>query len=394
MTQLNFTINSDKFLEEVLQSDLNTATKGIITALLNQVMEAERDSYIQASAYERTGNRQDYRNGYYERDYTIKAGTITLRVPRTRSGEFSTDIFQKYQRMDQALVMSMVEMVINGVSTRKVTNIVEELIGDSVSKSYVSKAVEKIEPEIQNFCGRSLTHATFEYLFLDAMYIKVNENHHSVQKAVYIAQGVREDGFREIIGFMVADVESTKTWTEFLQNLKARGLTTPKMVISDGHQGIKAAVKTEFMGTKWQRCVVHFLRNIISKMPRKNSKQERDTLKRIFKATTKQHAIEYRDTFFELVKDNAKYDAAVKTLDEGFFDAIQYTSEPHIAQKYLRSTNSVERINREIRRRERVISFFPNVRSAERLIGAVLLDIHERLQAAPYKLYDKDNTNE
>lgn len=385
MTRLNFTIDSNKFLEEVLQSDLNTATKGIISALLNQVMETERDDFVQASSYERNDQRQDYRNGYYERDYVIKSGKITLKVPRTRSGEFSSDIFQKYERMDQSLVLSMVEMVINGVSTAKVSKIVEELVGESVSSSFVSKATERIEPEINAFCGRTLTYATFKYLFLDAMYIKVDENHHTVQKAVYIAQGVREDGYRDIVGFMIADVESTQTWTEFIQNLKARGLTTPKMVISDAHKGIKATVKAEFMGTKWQRCVVHFMRNIISKMPRKNSTEERAAIKRIFRATTKQHAIEYRDAFFELIKDNTKYSDAAKSLDDGFFDAIQYTSEPDIHQVHLRTTNSLERINREVRRRERVISKFPNINSAMRLIGAVLLDIHERQQEPRFK---------
>lgn len=387
MTQLNFTIDSDKFLEEVLQSDLNTATKGIITTLLNQVMETQRDEFIQVSAYERSGIRQDYRNGYYERDYVIKPGKITLKVPRTRTGEFSTSIFEKYERMDQSLVLSMVEMVINGVSTARVSKIVEELVGESVSSSFVSKAVDRIEPEIQEFCGRSLTHTQFNYVFLDAMYIKVVENHHTVQKAVYIALGVREDGFREIIGFKIADVESTETWTAFLQNLKARGLTTPKMVISDAHKGVKKAVETEFLGTKWQRCVVHFMRNIVTTMPRTNSKAERNALKRIFKASTKQHAIEYRDEFFKLVQDNPRYEKAIKILDEGFFDAIQYTSEPEALQIHIRTTNSLERINREIRRRERVISRFPNIRSAERLIGAVIMDIHEGLQSPRMRLF-------
>lgn len=386
MTHIHFTIDSDQFLEEVLHSDLTTATKGIITSLLNQVMETERDAYIQASAYERNDQRQDYRNGYYERDYIIKPGRITLKVPRTRSGDFATEVFDKYERMDQSLVLSMVEMVVNGVSTRNVNNIVKTLVGENVSKSFVSEATKKIEPEVSAFCGRSLTHDVFSYVFADAMYIKVRENHKVVSKAVYIAQGIRTDGFRELIGFMVADVESLETWVTFFQNLKARGLTTPKMIISDAHKGLKAAIRQEFLNTKWQRCTAHFLRNITSKMPRKNSVAEREALKRIFQAHTIQHAKEHRDAFYQLVEGNPKYTAAVKTLDEGFDDAIQYITEPETYHKSLKSTNSLERVNREIRRRERVIGIFPNMASAERLIGAVLMDMHELFQNSSRRL--------
>lgn len=386
MTQINFTIDANQFLEEVLQSDLNTATKGIITALLNQVMEVERDTFIQASAYERNDQRSDYRNGYYDREYVIKPGKIKLKVPRTRSGEFSPSIFEKYERMDQSLILSMVEMVVNGVSTRRVTTIIEELVGESVSHSFVSEATKRLEPDIKAFCGRSLTYSYFKYLFVDALYIKVDEGNRTVQKAVYLAQGIREDGFRDLVGFMIADIESKETWSEFFQNLKARGLETPHMIISDAHQGLKSAVEIEFMGAKWQRCVVHFLRNIISYMPRKNSQHERNLVKKIFQASTRQHAIEFRDAFMNAVKNNPKYDKAVKILDDGFFDAIQYTAEPVPFQVNLRTTNSMERINREIRRRQRVIGKFPNMDSAYRLIGAVLMDIHDNFQKSRRRL--------
>ncbi|MFV8772774.1 IS256 family transposase [Aerococcus urinaeequi] len=385
MTRINLTIDAEKFLQEIMDSDLNTVTKGLVTTIFNHVMEVERDHYIQAEAYERTDDRKDQRNGYYERDYIIKPGRIKLKVPRTRSGEFSTELFEKYERMDQSLILAMAEMVINGQSTRSVNKVVQELLGENVSKSFVSKALDRIEPEIEAFCNRSLTYANFIYLFLDAMYINVIENHHSVKKAVYIAQGVRADGYRDIVVFWITDVESAQTWTAFLQSLKARGLTTPRMVISDAHTGLRKAIETEFLGTKWQRCVVHFMRNIIEKMPKKNSEQAREFLKRIFKSPTKQHAIEARDAFYQLVNEQPKYNDAVKILDNGFYDAIQYTSEPDIFQIHLRTTNSLERVNREIRRRERSISLFPNIRSAERLIGAVLLDIHEVNQSPKRK---------
>ena len=180
MTQLNFNLDMDKLTEEILGSDLNATTKGLAVAVFNAYMEAERDEYVQAKNRERSPERQDMRNGYYERDYKLPVGRITLKVPRTRSGEFSTELFERYQRMDQSLVLTLVESVISGVSTRKVTNIVEKLCGDSVSKSFVSNVMARLDPEIEAFQNRALHAQDYEFLYVDAMYIKVRENHRIV----------------------------------------------------------------------------------------------------------------------------------------------------------------------------------------------------------------------
>ena len=177
MTQLNFNINMEELTEAVLNSDLDTTMKSLAVVIFNAFMEAERDEFIQASRYERADGRMDYRNGYYDRSYILSAGKIDLKVPRTRSGEFSTELFEKYKRMDQSFVLSMVECVINGVSTRKVSNIVEQLCGESISKSFVSKALERIDPEIEEFQNRSLVGSNYRYIYTDAMYIKVREDH-------------------------------------------------------------------------------------------------------------------------------------------------------------------------------------------------------------------------
>lgn len=387
MAQLNINLDMDKLTEEILSSSLSATTKGLAITVFNAYMETERDEYVQAKSRERSETRTDMRNGYYERDYTVSFGKLTLKVPRTRTGEFSTELFERYQRMDQAVVLALMESVINGVSTRKVTKIVEQLCGESVSKSFVSNVMKRLDPEIEKFRNRPLHMKHFDFLYVDAMYIKVRENQRVVSKAVYIAQGITKDQRREIIGFMVSGQESTESWTEFFRDLRTRGLTKPRLIISDAHAGLKAAIKHEFLDCPWQRCTVHFMRNIISVMPRKNSKEARSMLRRIFKAPTMAHAEQFKHEFEEYLQGNSKYEAAVKKLDEEFYDALQYLTEPEDYHKSLRTTNNLERMNREIRRRERVIGIFPNVGSAVRLIGALLIDLNETFESNNRKFF-------
>ncbi|MFO8070091.1 MAG: IS256 family transposase [Alkalibacterium sp.] len=378
MTQFNLNINFEELTEGILKSDMNSKLKSLAVLVMNAYMETERDEYINAKKYERSLSREDYRNGYYSRHYTVSVGSLELNVPRTRSGEFSTELFERYQRMDQVLVLSMIEAVINGVSTRKVTKIVEKLCGEKVSKSFVSSIMKRIDPEIDAFNNRSLTPHTYRYVYVDALYIKVRENHRIVSKAVYIAIGINEKNRKEIIGFKVADAESTESWTAFFQDMRARGLKTPKMIISDAHEGLKSSIKKEFVGSAWQRCTVHFLRNILEVFPKKDTAEARRLLKNIFRSSTFQEAKECKEAFETFVEDDPKYEKALEKLDNGFMDSIQYLNEPEAYHVSLRTTNTLERLNREVRRREKVISIFPNVASAVRLIGAVLLDVHEK----------------
>jgi len=369
MAQVNITLDLEELTEAIFESDMNAMMKSMAVAVLNAYMEIERDHYINATPYERTHKRKDQRNGYYERDYTLNVGTVKLKVPRTRTGEFSTDIFEKYQRMDKAFVLAMVEMVVNGVSTRKVSNIVEKLCGEDVSKSFVSGVLKELDPVIDEFKSRSLTHSKFRYVYADAMYIKV----------------------REIIGFRVSDEESEEAWTNFFRDMTNRGLRRPKLIISDAHAGLKAAIRKVFVGTTWQRCTFHFTKNIADTMPKKNSEVERQMVKDILRAPTKQNARELKVTFEEHVINKPKYEKALQTLDSGFEDAIQYMGEPEAYHISLRTTNSVERINREIRRRDKVIGIYPNIPSAERLIGAVVMDLHEEWQSKKYKFLKDRN---
>lgn len=360
-----------------MNSELDTVVKASVILVLNSVMEKERDDYLQAGAYERTSNRRDYRNGYYDRDLLLNIGKITLKVPRTRTGEFSPSVFEKYSRCDQAFVLSMLEMVVNGVSTRKVKNIVQQLCGESVSKSFVSSLTEKLDPIVNSWANRPLNTTYFPYIFADAMYIKVREHNRVVSKAVYIATAINEHNGREILGLKVDHSESYEAWQRFFQYLQSRGLQSPELIISDAHKGLKKAIAQEFVGTTWQRCTVHFKRNIFNQLPKKDMDDVKIGLKRIFEAVKVEDARKFKEEFLQSFGENPKLEKAIETLEDGFEDAIQYLNHPTKYHQFIRSTNSLERLNQEVRRREKVIRIFPNSQSAFRLIGAVLMDIAE-----------------
>jgi putative transposase len=377
MTHLQFNLDLNLLKESVINSNLDMVIKSAIVLVLNEVMEKERDDYLRAAAYERSPDRRDYRNGYYERELILGIGKLKLKVPRTRNGEFSTSVFEKYARCDQALVISMLEMVINGVSTRKVTHIVEQLCGENISKSFVSSLTQKLDPIINDWSKRPLNVMYYPYVFVDAMYIKVREHNRVVSKAVYIATAITDKNTREILGLSVDHAEDFDSWSRFFQQLKSRGLQSPKLVISDAHLGLQKAIQRDFIGTTWQRCTVHFKRNIIGKLPKKDSVEIRTMIKRVFEAVTVEDIRRFKNELMNQFGDEAKYAKALETLDEGFEDAIQYLNFPEKMHPHIRSTNSLERLNQEVRRREKVIRIFPNTQSAFRLVGAVLMQYQE-----------------
>lgn len=377
LTQIQFNLNLDLLKESVMNSDLDSVIKASVILVLNSVMEKERDDYLQVGAYERTTDRFDSRNGYYERELMMSIGKVNLRVPRTRNGGFSPSLFEKYARCDQAFVLSMLEMVVNGVSTRKVKNIVQQLCGESVSKSFISSLTEKLDPIVNAWANRPLNTTYYPYIFADAMYIKVREHNRVVPKAVYIASAITEENRREILGIRVDHVESYEAWKAFLYHLQSRGVQSPRLFITDAHAGLKKALKEVFVGTVWQRCTVHLKRNIFNVLPKKGIDEEKLGLKRIFEAVSVDDARKFKDEFLDRFGENSKLEKAIRILEDGFEDAIQYLNEPVKFQQYIRSTNSLERLNQEVRRREQVIRIFPNTQSAFRMIGAVLMQINE-----------------
>ncbi len=375
MTQINVTLDSE-ILHGLFTSDgKDEAFSKLLECILNQVLNAQASEQVGADRYERSEKRTGYRNGFRMRTITTRVGTIELQVPRLRDGKFSTTLFRQYQRSEQALVLAMMEMVINGVSTRKVSTITEELCGKQFSKSTISDLCKNLDPIVNEFRNRKLT-SKYPFVIADALYTKVRENGRVRSKGLLSAIGVREDGKREILGFSVADSESETSWSEFFSALKERGLTGVDLVVSDNHGGLVNAVKKNFHGATWQRCQTHFSRNVLDKTPKRLQPEIKQCLKEIYNAPKLEIAQSLRDEMLETYAEIAP--KAMETLELGFDDVMAVMSLPKKYRKRLRTSNSMERLNQEIRRRERVIRIFPNEASLIRLIGAMLMEQDEK----------------
>ena len=374
MTQINFTLEEKQIQDIIANSGANDLAKQMLTLVFNHLMEKERDDYIHVDKYSRNAERVSSRNGYYERDYTTRIGTLSLVVPRTRDGEFSPTLFERYQRNEKALLASMLEMYVQGVSTRKVSKVVEELCGLNVSKSFISSLTRELDDVVETFLSRPLVHK-YPFIMSDVLFIKVRENKRVVSKAFHVILGVNDLGERELLTFSINDSESYDSWKSVYTELTERGLAGVKLVISDSHSGEIKAIKECFPNVAWQRCQVHFMRNVFDKLPKKNTQLVRDELKVLFKATNIEVARKLKDDLIE--KYSEAYVNMTDCLDDGFEDAFQYCAIGETCYSRLKSTNLLERVNEEIRRREKVVRIFPNAQSALRLIGAVLIDIHE-----------------
>jgi len=375
MAQLNITLESEILHGLFTSNGRDEAFSKLLESILNQVLDIQSTEQIGAKRYERNGMRKAYRNGIRERQMTTRIGTIVLDVPRHRQGHFQTDLFDRYQRSEQALVLAMIEMVINGVSTRKIQKVTEELCGQSFSKSTVSVLCKRLDPIIEAFCNRPLL-KHYPFIVIDALYLKARENTRIRSKGVLIAQGISEDGHREILGFQVSDSESETSWSEFFCNLKKRGLEHVDLVVSDNHKGLAKAVRKCFQNTSWQRCQTHFSRNILDRTPKRVQPKMKEFLKVMYDAPDIESARNIRNRIITDFEDKAP--KAVSVLETGFDDVMAVMSLPLKYRKRLRTTNSIERLNEEIRRRERVIRIFPNVSSVIRLIGALLIEQDEK----------------
>lgn len=378
MTDYNIRLNSE--LLSSLMSD-GEGMGELMAGVLNQILEAQATEQIGAKRYERSEDRGGYRNGVRPRILYTRIGPLTLRVPQFRDGSFSTEIFGRYQRSEQAFVLGIMEMVVNGVSTRKVTKITEDLCGAHFSKSTVSKLCIGLDARVAAFNERRL--GSFPFLIIDAMYTKVRAKHDGVvSKAALMVSGVNNEGKREILGVRIGDSESEAFWRETFDWLKERGIKDVAFIVSDDHRGMGAALKRAFQGAIWQRCQVHFMRNILSFTPSRHKATMAQGLKRIFNAES---AAEARIKATELaVAIDGRADRAIKCLEDGLEDALAIYSLPSKYHRRLRTTNMQERLIQEVRRRERVIRIFPNDASALRLIAALLAEIHEDWQDIKY----------
>ena len=377
MAQLNITLNQEE-IQALLLEDQGEAFKKILQASLNKILQAESAEKLKAGPYERSAERTDSRNGSRDRDLNTRVGRITLQVPRHRNVPFKTLVFENYSRSEAALVAGMAEMVVNGVSTRKVSRVMETLCGTSFSKSAVSDVCKDLDKAVKEFRTRPLE-GDYPFLTVDATYFKVRENSRVISKAFMIAYGTNAEGHREILGFGVYANESSATWTDFLLGLKKRGLTGLLMITSDAHDGILNAIGKVFPTVPWQRCQFHFSRNITDKAPKKYQAGLRAELQELFNCKTMAEARKVRDRIMEDYRDVAE--PAVTCLDEGFESAMTVMLLPAWLRRFYRTSNQIERLNKELKRRSKVIGVFPNEDSVLRLMGSVLMERHDAIQA-------------
>lgn len=377
MAQINLTLNQEEILQLLSSGDNSSAFKELLTKSLNQFLAAESAAQLKVEPYERSEERQDQRNGIRERPLTTRLGTITLQVPRHRNQPFHTMIFDNYQRSETALITTMAEMVIEGVSTRKVSKVMEELCGKQFSKSTVSEACKRLDKEVEAFRNRPIESGRYPFLMVDATYFKVRENHRVISKAFMVAIGITATGEREVIGFDVYEDESNPTWIVFIQSLKDRGLSDVMLYTSDAHLSIRHAMGKIFPKAAWQRCQFHFIRNILDAAPKSYKAGMESELREMFNCETLTAARKRRDEILSDYSDVAE--KAMETLENGFEDAMTIMMLPKEMQRPLRTSNAAERLNGELKRRSGVIKIFPNAASVLRLMGAVTIGYHEAL---------------
>jgi putative transposase len=382
MTHFNIKVGSELLHELFIGNSRDAGIAKLLESVLNQVLQAQVTEQLAAEPYERTEERQAYRNGAYPRQMTTRVGGISLEVPRIRGDKFSTKLFSRYQRNEQALVLALMEMVVNGVSTRKVAQITEELCGKQFSKSTVSDLCKNLDPLVNAWNNRSLKDSHFPFVIVDAMVMKIREDERVRPRAVLIAMGVNSDGYREILGIRIGDSESEASWGDFFGWIKARGLKGVDLIVSDHHSGLIKAVKQHFQGISWQRCQAHFTRNIIDATPKSMKEEVNSHVKSIFTAPDQKTARTLLNQALEQFEEKAS--KAMSILEVGFEDATAVMQLPEKYRRKLRTTNNLERLNEEIRRRERVIRIFPNRDSLIRLVGAYVMEIDEKWASRRY----------
>jgi transposase-like protein len=354
----------------------------IVRAVMQEMLEAEMTDALGAEKGERTVARLGYRSGYYTRTLVTRVGKLELRVPQDRGGRFSTELFERYQRSEQALVATLAEMYVQGVSTRKVKAITEELCGHSFSASAISAINKRLDESLEAFAKRPLEEP-FPYLILDARYEKVREGGVVMSQAVLIAIGIDWDGRRQILAVEMANRESRSSWKDFLLGLRRRGLSGVEFVVADDHAGLRSAIREVLPETAFQRCYVHFLRNALDHLPRKADDDCLQELRWLYDRRSVEEA--RQDLAAWIAKWATRYPKLVGWVEETIEETLTFYRLPRQHHKHLKSTNMLERLNEEIRRRTRVVRIFPNAEACLRLVRALAVETHENwLEAHRY----------
>jgi putative transposase len=364
-----------ELVQEVLLDDPSFLGE-IVERVVQQVLETEMTEHIGAALYERTENRTGQRNGYKPRTLRTRVGTLNLLVPQDREGTFSTRLFSRYQRNEKALTLALMEMYVEGVSTRKVKEVTEVLCGTSFSKSLISSLAGSLDAELQAWRNRRLEAEAYPYLFVDARYEKVRVGSRVVSQGVLIVSGVRDEGMREILAVEVADTESEATYQELFRSLKTRGLSGVELVVSDGHEGLKAAITRHFQGASWQRCQVHYARNLLGMVSLAKRKELGADLRGIFAAPDREQAFGIASSVAEKWRKKG-HEKVSCHLEEHIEECLTCLAFPESHRRRIRTTNGLERLNQEIKRRSRVVRIFPNRESCLRLVSALAVEQSE-----------------
>ena len=345
-----------------------------VTRFLQQFLEAEITTFLQAEPYQRTTDRTGYRNGYKPRIVKTRVGRIELSVPQDREGRFHSGLFARFQRSEKALILALQEAYLQGVSTRKVTKITEQLCGTSFSKSQVSELCQDLDTDINAWRERPLEQA-YPYLIIDATYLYIRSGGQVASEGVLIVTGIAESGHRDILALNVAHTETEATYTSLFKDLKKRGLKGMQLIISDHHEGLQNAIKRHFQGASWQHCQTHFHRNIRGITPPKYQREVADALKDVFNApdlnTAQKRLSDMMDTYENILPK------LVDKIDRDVAHCLTCFHFPQQHRKRIRTTNLSERLNREIKRRADVVQIFPNEEACERLIGALCMEWSE-----------------
>jgi transposase-like protein len=367
---------------KALLAEQDDFLRPLIEAVVQQVLEAEMDEAVGAAKSERTTNRTGYRSGYYSRTLVTRVGKLELRIPQDRQGRFRTEVFERYQRSEKALVAALTEMYVQGVSTRKVKAITEELCGHEFSASTISRMNQGLDRELEQFAKRRLEES-YPYLILDARYEKVREDGVIRSQAVLIAIGIDWEGRRNVLAVELANRESLTSWKDFALGLKQRGLKGVELVISDDHAGLRGAIREVFTEAVWQRCYVHFLRNALDHLPRKSNDECMTELRWIYDRRTVEEA--RQDLAAWLKKWGKRYEKLCDWVESNIEETLTFYRLPRQHHKNLKSTNLLERLNEEIKRRTLVVRIFPNTASCLRLVRALAVEMHENwIEATRY----------
>lgn len=349
--------------------------RAIVERTVQAILETEMTAHLGAERYERSAGRKGQRNGYKPRTLHTRVGTLTLLVPQDRESTFSTQLFARYQRNEKALVLALMEMYLEGVSTRKVADITEVLCGTSFSKSLVSHLAGELDTDLAAWRARPLGDAAYPYLFVDARYEHVRLDGRIVSQGVLVVSAIRGDGRREIVAVDVADTESEATYQALFRDLKARGLSGVRLVTSDDHAGLRAAIVRHFQGASWQRCQVHYTRNLLGLVGAGKRKDLAAELRQIFAASTPAQA---RTAAQELAdRWRVTHPKIARSLDEDSEACFACLAFPLAHQARIRTTNGLERFNQELKRRTRVVRIFPNRAACLRLVTALCAEQSE-----------------